>query len=202
MRSDVSKILAARETSGGVATADLVPLVYAELRRLAQNAMNREAAGHTLQATALVNEALLRLLGPQAVSTRWVGREAFFHAAAESMRRVLIDHARAKKAVKRGGGRPTLTLTDVATSPDLQPGELLDFDEALTKLFEYDESKAELVRLRFFAGLTLRQAADIMDMPQATAHDQWTVARAWLFHQMQGRASDRDSGTDQPNAAR
>ncbi len=180
--SDVTRILTAIERGDPRASQDLLPLVYDELRRLAQQQMNRERSDHTLQATALVHEAYMRLVdGPE---PDWPCRRYFFAAAAEAMRRILIDRARAKGALKRGGRHLRLRLDqDPLASAELS-GELLDLDEALTKLAAEDAQKAELVKLRFFAGLTMDEAAGALGISPATADRHWRYARAWLYREM------------------
>ena len=180
--SDVTRILTAIERGDPRASQDLLPLVYDELRRLAQQQMNRERSDHTLQATALVHEAYMRLVDRP--EPDWPCRRYFFAAAAEAMRRILIDRARAKGALKRGGRHLRLRLDqDPLASAELS-GELLDLDEALTKLAAEDAQKAELVKLRFFAGLTMDEAAGALGISPATADRHWRYARAWLYREM------------------
>lgn len=173
------------------AAAELLPLVYEELRKLADARMAQERPGQTLQATALVHEAYLRLLGPDGIDDAiWNGRAHFFGAAAEAMRRILIDRARARGAQKRGGGvRPItgVSLDALALSLDRVPGELLDLDEAMLALAEEDPKKADLVRLRFYAGLTLEQAGRVLGLSPATADRHWAYARAWLLARLSGQ---------------
>lgn len=185
MRADVTQILAAIDHGDPGASEALLPLVYEELRKLAARRLANEAPGQTLQATALVHEAYLRLVGPdEGLVRRWDSRGHFFAAAAEAMRRILIDRARAKGALKRGGGAARLRLDqDPLASADLS-AELLDLDAALTKLAVEDPTKAELVKLRFFAGLTLEEAAGMLGMSRATAARHWSYARAWLYDEM------------------
>ncbi|MHC5023450.1 MAG: sigma-70 family RNA polymerase sigma factor [Planctomycetota bacterium] len=179
---DVTRILTAIDKGDTEAAESLLPLVYDELRKLAAQRMAKEAAGHTLQATALVHEAYLRLVGPELnLNSGWEGRGHFFAAAAEAMRRILIDHARAKGAVKRGGSRRKLPLEASQLTLGRVPAELLDLDESLGRLAEEDPVKAELVKLRFFAGLTLDEAAKILGISPATADRHWAYARAWLY---------------------
>jgi len=185
MRSDVTQILTAIENGEPGASEALLPLMYEELRKLAAARLSNEASGQTLQATALVHEAYLRLVGSDdRQAGRWDSRGHFFAAAAEAMRRILIDRARAKGALKRGGDLVRLRLDqDPLASDDLSP-ELLDLDDALTKLAAEDPTKAELVKLRFFAGLTLEEAAGVLGISPATADRHWSYARAWLYHAM------------------
>ncbi len=168
MRSDVTQILAAIHSGDSAASEALLPLVYEELRKLAAQRMGNEGHGQTLQATALVHEAYLRLVGSHTRQVdRWDSRGHFFAAAAEAMRRILIDRARAKGALKRGGNPVRLRLDQDALASDDLSAELLDLDDALTKLSSEDPTKAELVKLRFFAGLTLEEAAGVLGISPA-----------------------------------
>jgi len=178
--SEVTRLLSAIQQGDELATAKLLPLVYEELRRLARSHMANERGDHTLQATALVHEAYLRLIGD--ARPEWNGRGHFFAAAAEAMRRILIEHARAKNALKRGGQQERVPLLDV--DPIVMPCEnaedLLALDEALDKLAEQDAAKAELVKLLYFAGLNLEEAAAAQGISRTTAYRHWLFARAWL----------------------
>ena len=180
--ADVTRILSAIQAGDPRAAADLLPLVYDELRKLAAARMAAEPAGHTLQPTALVHEAYLRLVGGS--DAGWDSRGHFFAAAAEAMRRIVVEAARRKKRVKHGGGRERveIELTDLPTR--LPPDELLALDGALGRLEQLDPVKARLVTLRYFAGLTIEQAADALHISRVTAHRYWTFARAWLHQQM------------------
>jgi len=180
--SDVTAILSAIERGDDNAIERLLPIVYDELRRLAQHQMNRERSDHTLQATALVHEAYMRLVDRP--EPDWPSRRYFFAAAAEAMRRILIDRARAAGAAKRGGRHRRLRLDQDPLASGELSGELLDLDEALTKLSAEDAQKAELVKLRFFAGLTMDEAASALGISAATADLNWRYARAWLFRAM------------------
>lgn len=164
------------------ATQELFESLYAQLRRLAQVKMAQEKPGHTLQATALVNEAFLRLVGPS--DTTWENRNHFFAAAAEAMRRILVEMARQKKSLKRGGGWQKLELADeeVVESPIAE--ELLDLDEALKRFEMVDPIKAKLVKLRFFAGMTNAEAAGALGIGLSTAERYWTFAKAWLHQEV------------------
>ena len=189
MSSEVTRILYAIDHGDPDAAEELLPLVYDELRKLADARLAAEKPGQTLQATALVHEAYLRLIGPESdQAPAWDHRGHFFAAAAEAMRRILIDRARARGAVKRGGGRPHLSLDDlptlVAGTSEERLGHLLDLDRALARLESEDEQKAQLVKLRFFAGLTLRQAAELLGISPATADRHWAYARAFLYSDM------------------
>lgn len=158
------------------AAAQLLPLVYDELRRLAAGHMANEGPGHTLDATALVHEAYLRLIGDQP----FANRRHFFAAAAEAMQRILVDRARQRKALKRGGDRRRLRLDQLHVAAEETPAEFLALHEALDMLAIEHPRKAKLVKLRFFAGLTNQQAADALEISPSTADNDWAYARAWL----------------------
>ncbi len=164
--------------------AELLSIVYAQLRALAQRNLDGERPGHTLTATALVHEAYLRLLGDDGAGRSWENKAHFFAAAAEAMRRILIDRARAKGAVKRGGGRARVSLVADQVTLDAVPQEILDMDQALGRLAEEDPAKADLVKLRFFAGLSLAQAAAVLGISSTTADRHWAYARAWLYNEL------------------
>jgi RNA polymerase sigma factor (TIGR02999 family) len=180
--SDVTRILDAIERGDANAAEELLPLVYEELRRLATQKMSQEAPGQTLQATALVHEAYLKLVGPNAPS--WSSRAHFFAAAAEAMRRILIDNARRKQRLKRGADRQRVELDDVDIAIEGPSIDLIALDEALSKLAQEDSAAAELVKMRFFAGLTLDQVADVLGISRRTADRNWAYARAWLFQEI------------------
>lgn len=164
------------------AAKELLPLLYEELRLLAKARLAAERPGQTLQATALVHEAYIRLLGPeQAGREGWQGRGHFFSAAAEAMRRILIERARAKGAAKRGGSALHFTLDPDLIRLDEPPEGLIELHEALARFEAEEPVKAMLVKLRFFGGLTLKQAAAALDLPQTTADRHWAYAKAWLF---------------------
>jgi RNA polymerase sigma factor (TIGR02999 family) len=187
--SEATRLMQAVGEGDSQAAAALLPIIYDELRRLARSQMVQERAGHTLQATALVHEAYLRLVGDRAEG--WNGRRHFFGAAAEAMRRILIDHARAKGSIKRGGEHQRVELTDQFL-PSIVPGfenvdDLLALDEALQRFSVEDPAKAELVKLLYFAGLNLEEAAAAVGVSRSTAHRQWLYSRAWLFDAMGGR---------------
>ncbi len=181
MTGDVTQILDAIDRGDPEASERLLPLVYDELRKLAEQRMAREAAGQTLQATALVHEAYLRLVGSGGEPIRWDGRGHFFAAAAEAMRRILIERARAKRAIKRGGDGRRLKLDPAALTLDAIPDGVVELDEALTRFAAIDPAKADLVKLRFFGGLTLAQAAAVLGISTNTADRHWAYARAWLY---------------------
>jgi RNA polymerase sigma factor (TIGR02999 family) len=188
--SDVSRILTALER-GDLSEADrLLPLVYDELRCLAARHLAREAPGQTLQPTALVHEAYLRLVASGDASAprgrRWQGRGHFFAAAAEAMRRILVENARRKKALKRGGHRDRQEIDpNTVAAPEVSE-DVLALDEALGKLAAAEPQVAELVRLRYFAGLTVKEAAEVLDVAPRTADAWWAYARAWLLTELRG----------------
>lgn len=181
--SEVTEILAALDEGDARAAERLLPLVYDELRRLAADKLRHEQPGQTLQPTALVHEAYLRLAGGEP-SNGWGSRGHFFAAAAEAMRRILIDNARRKRRVKHGGGMDRVDLDEVAIAIDSPIDDLLALDEALALLDHEDHLKAELVKLRFFAGLTLEEAGQMLGVSPATADRHWAFARAWLYRQI------------------
>jgi RNA polymerase sigma factor (TIGR02999 family) len=183
--SDVTRILSAIEQGDPHAAAQLLPLVYDELRQLAAQKLAQEKPGQTLQATALVHEAYLRLVGGE-TSQRWDSRRHFFAAAAEAMRRLLVDNARRKRSVKHGGRRARIDLDEALIVGGEPRHDLLDLDELLDQLASADPRAAELVKLRFFAGLTGDQAAEVLGIASRSADLLWAYARAWLFEKLQG----------------
>jgi RNA polymerase sigma factor (TIGR02999 family) len=187
--SDVTQILSAIEQGDPHAAAQLLPLVYEELRKLAAQKLAQEKPGQTLQATALVHEAYLRLVDAEH-APHWDGRGHFFAAAAEAMRRILIDQARRKHSQKRGGSLRRLELDGGAqfAAPEGQPADdLLALDEALRHLEDEDPLKARLVKLRYFAGLSLPDAARALGISPASAKRQWVYARSWLYGKVRGQ---------------
>jgi len=178
--TDVTRILNAIEQGDAKAVDELLPLVYEELRRLAAQKMSQERPGQTLQATALVHEAYIRLVGAEAQS--WKGRTHFFAAAAEAMRRILIENARRKKSIRHGGGRQRIGLNEAVLTGGNETllDDLIALDEALEKLSMKDKVKADLVKLRYFAGLTCEQAAEVLGISHNTADQYWAYARSWL----------------------
>jgi RNA polymerase sigma factor (TIGR02999 family) len=199
--SEVTRVLAAIDRGEPHAAAELLPLVYDELRKLAARRLAQERAGQTLEATALVHEAYLRLVDP-AGGPKWDTRGHFFAAAAEAMRRILVENARRKQTDKRGGGLARRDVADLQlTAPELGE-ELLALDEALDRLAARDPAKAELVKLRHFAGLTIDQAAQALGISTATANRHWAYARAWLHQEITGDHSDAEnSGPGDRNRA-
>jgi RNA polymerase sigma factor (TIGR02999 family) len=177
--SDVTRILAAIQSGDAAAAGQLLPLVYEELRRLAAQRLSQEKAGQTLQATALVHEAYLRLVGG-GQADHWNGRGHFFAAAAEAMRRILVENARRKGAERHGGGWARHELIDADLAVDTSGDDLFAVDEALTRLAAADPRAARLVELRFFLGMTLGEAAAHLGIQERTAYRDWAYARAWL----------------------
>jgi RNA polymerase sigma factor (TIGR02999 family) len=190
--NDVTGVLSAIEAGDPRAAEQLLPLVYDELRRLAAQKMAREAPGQTLAATALVHEAYLRLVDTDKVQ-RWNSRGHFFAAAAEAMRRILVERARHKRSRKAGGEHRRLEITEIEP-PVVEPKvDLLALNEILDDLEKHDKRMAELIKLRFFAGLTTAEAAEALGISVSTAHSDWAYARCWLRHELAG-----GRGGDQP----
>jgi RNA polymerase sigma factor (TIGR02999 family) len=183
--SDVTRILNAIQRGDAQATNELLPLVYEELRLLAAQKLSHEAPGQTLQATALVHEAYLRLVGDEARS--WENRGHFFAAAAEAMRRILVETARRKNRQKHGGQLKRLDVNELDVAVSTDDETLLLVDEALEKLSEIDEVGARLIKLRFFAGIPNVEAARILGIPERTAKRTWAYARAWLYEEIRRR---------------
>jgi RNA polymerase sigma factor (TIGR02999 family) len=181
--NEITRILSAIERGDGPAAEQLLPLVYHELRRLAAEKMAHEKPGHTLQATALVHEAYVRLVDADQ-ARHWNSRGHFFAAAAEAMRRVLVEDARRKQRVKHGGGLHRLDLDEACPVVGPLSDDLLALDEALTRLAAQDPIRAELVKLRFFAGLTMVEAAQVLGLSLATAERYWTFVRTWLYAEL------------------
>jgi RNA polymerase sigma factor (TIGR02999 family) len=184
--SDVTQMLNAIEKGDAKAADELLPLVYGELRKLAAQKMANETPGQTLQPTALVHEAWLRLTGNEEV--KWDGRAHFFAAAAEAMRRILIENARRKRALRHGGGQQRVDVEEVDIAAPVSEEELFAVNEALDKLAARNQTKAELVKLRYFAGLTIEEAAGILGISAPTAKRHWAYARAWLYREIGPRA--------------
>jgi RNA polymerase sigma factor (TIGR02999 family) len=190
--SDVTRILNAIERGDAKATDELLPLVYEELRLLAAQKLSHEPPGQTLQATALVHEAYIRLVGDEAQS--WNSRGHFFGAAAEAMRRILVDNARRKKSQRHGGDRSRVSLDEsmVVGVPEIGPDDLLVLDDALDKLSGQDKAASDLIKLRIFGGLTTRQAAEALGVSLSKAYTDLEYARAWLRVQMGESAGPSD----------
>jgi RNA polymerase sigma factor (TIGR02999 family) len=186
--SEVTHILQSLEHGDLHAADQLLPLVYEELRKLAAARMANEVPGQTLQPTALVHEAWLRLVGNE--HQNWNGRAHFFGAAAEAMRRILIDNARRKRAVRHGGGQARLDIQQVEIASASKDDELLAVHEALEKFAERDRQKAELVKLRYFVGLTTEEAAEVLGISIPTADRWWNFSRAWLFEEIERERKD------------
>lgn len=180
--SEVTRILAAIEQGNDHAVDELLPLVYEELRHLAAQKISHERPGQTLQATALVHEAYIRLVGSEIQS--WRGRTYFFSAAAEAMRRILIEKARRKQSQKHGGDRQRIDLDEAEIVIKDPSTDLIALDEALAKLAEEDRVVADLVKMRYFAGLTLEQAAVVLGVSRRTTERYWAYARAWLYQEI------------------
>ena len=187
--SDVTHILTAIEQGDPTATDQLLPLVYEELRRLAAHKMAGERPGHTLQATALVHEAWLKLVNSPAQS--WQNRAHFFGAAAEAMRRILIDRARRKSRQRRGSGAEHLDADEIEIASPAPDDQLLAVSEALDRFAALEPRQAELVKLRYFVGLKIEEAAEVLGISEATAKRWWAYARAWLFDKIQSDSASR-----------
>jgi RNA polymerase sigma factor (TIGR02999 family) len=183
--NEVTRILSDIAQGDAHAAEQLLPLVYEELRKLAAARMAEEAPGNTLNATALVHEAYLRLVGP-ADEAHWDNRGHFFAAAAEAMRRILVDAARRKRAEKHGGGLLRHDATEIEIAAPESHDDLVALDEALNRFAATDPQKAELVKLRYFTGLTIEQAADTLGISPATAKRHWAYSKAWLFQAIGG----------------
>jgi RNA polymerase sigma factor (TIGR02999 family) len=182
--SEVTRILSDVEQGDPHAAEQLLPLVYEELRQLAAQKLAQERPGQTLQATALVHEAYLRLVDVDQAQ-HWNSRRHFFAAAAEAMRRILVERARARGSCKRGGGRERLDLDGLAVASPERPENLLELDEALTRLAAVESQAAELVRLRYFAGQTMAAAAELLGLSLRSTHRLWAYAKAWLLQELE-----------------
>ena len=180
--SDVTHILQAIQQGDPKAADELLPLVYEELRKLATHRMASEASGHTLQATALVHEAWMRLVGSE--NPKFDGRAHFFAAAAEAMRRILIDRARRKRAVRHGGGQERVELDEADFAIQKDDDQLLAMNDALDKLTAQNKMEAELVKLRYFVGMTTAEAAEVLGITEAAAKHYWIHARTWLYQEI------------------
>ena len=187
--SEVTRILSAIDQGDPKAAEQLLPLIYDELRKLAAHKLAQEKPGQTLQATALVHEAYLRLVDTEN-DQHWNSRGHFFTAAAEAMRRILVEQARHKKSAKGGGQLQRVELHDEQLAAPSRNVDLIALDEALDKLANHDSRKAELVKLRFFAGLTIRQAADALGIAESTADADWAYAKSWLRLELANASDD------------
>ncbi|HEX4349446.1 MAG TPA: sigma-70 family RNA polymerase sigma factor [Verrucomicrobiae bacterium] len=183
--SEVTRTLTAMEQGDAAASEDLLPLVYSELRRMAAHKMASEPAGHTLQPTALVHEAWLKLVDSPAQS--WQNRAHFFGAAAEAMRRILIDRARRKSRLRRGAGAEHLDADEVEIASPAPDDQLLALNDALDRFAALEPQQAELVKLRYFVGLKIDEASKVLGISEATAKRWWAYARAWLYHELQNQ---------------
>ena len=184
--SDVTRILERAQRGDPKAAEELLPLVYGELRRVAAARMANGASGHTLQPTALVHEAWLRLVGSDS-EAQFQNRTHFFAAAAEAMRHILIDHARRKQALRHGDGQQRLDVDDLEIAAPADDEELLAVNDALERLALADPAKAELVKLRYFVGLTIEEAAAALGISEPTAKRRWSLAKAWLFNEIRSQ---------------
>jgi RNA polymerase sigma-70 factor (ECF subfamily) len=180
--SDVTQALIAITAGDQEALDRLLPVVYGELRNMAARELRRERAGHTLTPTALVHEAYLKLVNLDRVD--WQGRAHFFGACAQAMRRILISYARMKQAEKRGGGQEAVPLDNVVLAASTQPEQVLALDEALTRLEQLSDRQARVVECRFFAGMNVEDTAEALGISEATVKRDWTLARAWLNHEL------------------
>ena len=179
---EITQLLIHWSQGDKAALDQLVPLVYPELRRIAKRHMNREGPAHTLQTSALINEAYLKLVDQQNV--KWQNRAHFFAVAAQVMRHILVDHARTRSYAKRGGGAPKLPLDEAAALTEQRAAELITLDDALRDLARLDTRRSQIVELRFFGGLSLEETAEVMNMSPSTVQREWRAAKAWLHHTM------------------
>lgn len=182
---EVTQLLIEWSNGDKAALDKLMPLIHEELRRLAHHYMSRERPGHTLQTTALVDEAYLRLVHRKGV--RWQNRAHFFAIAAQSMRSILVDHARGLTYAKRGGGASKIALDEGMIASRERGAEVVALDEALVVLAEIDPKQSRIVELRFFGGLTIEETAEVLDLSPATIKREWSTAKAWLYHQLNKR---------------
>ena len=184
---NITQLLAEWRDGNQSALDELYPLVYDELHRLARRYMSRERKGHTLQTTALINEAYVRLVGQK---VNWANRSHFFAISAQIMRRILIDHARRHAYAKRGGGAQQVSLDEAATVTPDQSAELIRLDEALTSLAEMDPRRSQVVELRYFGGLNNEEIAGVLNVSENTVTRDWNMARAWLYQQLTGSGAN------------
>jgi RNA polymerase sigma factor (TIGR02999 family) len=187
-QQQVTQLLCDWRSGDNAALEKLVPLIQPELQRLARHYMSRERPGHTLQTTALVDDAYLNLADQS--HPHWQNRAHFFAAAAQLMRRIMVDHARRRQALKRGGGAIRVTLDESVASPEGRAVELLALDDALEKLAQFDARKSEVVELRYFGGLTMEEIAEVLKVHVNTVTRDWRAARAWLFGTLNGEDMD------------
>ncbi len=185
---EVTRLLVAWGNGDQAALDELLPLVYQELHRLAARQLGRERGGHTLQTTALVHEAYLRLIDQK--ETQWRNRAHFFAIAAQMMRRILVDHARARHYQKRGGGAQQAPLDEALEVSAERAAEVVALDDALTALARFDERKSKLVELRFFGGLSIEETAEVLGVSPGTVKRDWTLAKTWLQREMNKRGQD------------
>jgi RNA polymerase sigma factor (TIGR02999 family) len=192
--SDVTALLRRWHEGDREALERLMPLVYQELRRIASRYLRRERPGHTLQSTALVHEAYVKLVDQRRID--WQSRAQFFGLAAQAMRRILVDHARARSREKRGSGAPVVAVDGIqlqAAKADVHPADTIALDRALEKLETFDPGQARIVELRFFGGLTVEETAEVLRSSPSTVKREWTLARAWLFRELEGRPAPAES---------
>jgi RNA polymerase sigma-70 factor, ECF subfamily len=182
---EITQLLLAWSDGDQAALEQLTPLVHAELHRLARGYIFGERTGHTLQTTALINEAYLRLIDWKNV--RWQNRAHFFGVAAQVMRRVLVDYARARRATRRGGGAHHVSLDEAATVHEDRSAEFVALDEALKKLAEIDPLKSQIVELKFFGGLNTKETAEVLKVSQRKVEREWSLARLWLYRELRGK---------------
>ncbi len=187
VRSEVTELLHQWSNGRQEALDRLLPQIYDELRRLASSYLRRERSDHTLQATALVHEAFLKLVDQRKV--RWQNRAHFFGIAAQAMRRILVDHMRAHAAAKRGAGQRPLLLDEAVVPVGMVSVDVLALDEVLTRLGAFDPQQSRIVELRFFGGLTIEETAEVLHISPATVGREWTLAKAWLYAELQGNRS-------------
>ena len=187
-RNDVTELLAAWSSGNQAARDQLMSAVYDELHRLARRYMRRESPGHTLQTSALLNEAFLRLVDQKHV--QWQNRAHFYGIAAQMMRRILVDYARSRNYAKRGGGAHVLSLDEALIVSDARNDQLVNLHEALERLTEFDSRKGQMVELRFFGGLSIEETAEILGVSPGTVMRDWTLAKAWLHREMSSAAPD------------
>ena len=185
---EVTQLLVAWSNGDKKALNQLMPVVYRELHRLARRRLDRENDGHTLQTTALVHEAYLRLVGQK--KAQWQNRAHFFAIAAQMMRRILVDYARSRDSAKRGAGAPQVSFDEMLAAPTGRAADVVALDQALTTLAQFDERKSRMVELRFFGGLSIEETAEVLGVSPGTVRRDWTLAKAWLQSEIQTDAKD------------